>query len=178
MIHDESLAEFILNFLLTPKGGRRPGIRLFAPYQSRPAGFSKKRYYNTVYSLRRSGKVKLVKKQQESFIELTKRGAIEALLLKAQIKKMSKWDGKWRLILFDIPETARGQRDVLRRLLVAQGFIRLQNSVFIRPFALNRLAVRSLAESGLIKYIRMVKVEEMDNDRALRKKFKLPILKK
>ncbi|MDD5147626.1 MAG: CRISPR-associated endonuclease Cas2 [Candidatus Daviesbacteria bacterium] len=39
-------------------------------------------------------------------------------------------DGKWRLVIFDIPEDKRNARDVFRRKLLQLGFIRLQDSVF------------------------------------------------
>ncbi len=45
--------------------------------------------------------------------------------------------------------------------------------MFINPYSLNREAVSYLKESGLMDYIRILKVEEMDNDLDLQKKFKL-----
>src|SRR3989339_15449 len=33
---------------------------------------------------------------------------------KLEIKKPEKWDGKWRIIMFDIPEKLKGLRDSLR----------------------------------------------------------------
>lgn len=43
------------------------------------------------------------------------------------------WDGKWRMVLFDIPETDRKLRDTLRRHLLARHFGYLQDSVWISP---------------------------------------------
>ena len=43
------------------------------------------------------------------------------------------WDGVWRLILFDVPESQRKLRDKLRFYLQNQGFGYLQNSVWISP---------------------------------------------
>ena len=43
------------------------------------------------------------------------------------------WDGRWRLILFDVPEARRGARTSLRRYLRDHGFGYLQNSVWITP---------------------------------------------
>ena len=44
-----------------------------------------------------------------------------------------RWDGRWRLILFDVPEARRGARTRLRRYLRDRGFGYLQNSVWITP---------------------------------------------
>ena len=48
--------------------------------------------------------------------------------------KNPKIDGKWRLIIFDIPEQRKRDREGLRRKLIELGFIRLQDSVFASPY--------------------------------------------
>ncbi|HVR34497.1 MAG TPA: PaaX family transcriptional regulator C-terminal domain-containing protein [Methylomirabilota bacterium] len=47
-----------------------------------------------------------------------------------------RWDGLWRLALFDVPEARSGTRNRLRRYLRSRGFGYLQNSVWITPDAL------------------------------------------
>ena len=44
-----------------------------------------------------------------------------------------RWDGRWRLVLFDVPEARRSARNKLRRYLQDRGFGYLQNSVWITP---------------------------------------------
>lgn len=46
-----------------------------------------------------------------------------------------KWDGKWKIIIFDIPEKQKSKRNIFRGFLRRKGFIRLQNSVFVSPYA-------------------------------------------
>lgn len=48
--------------------------------------------------------------------------------------KNKKWDGKWRIIIFDIPEELRKNRDSFRRKLYNLGFYMLQKSVFVLPY--------------------------------------------
>ena len=56
------------------------------------------------------------------------------------------WDGKWRLILFDVPLGRDTQRNRLRRYLRNKGFGYLQNSVWITPDSLaNERALAALA---------------------------------
>jgi phenylacetic acid degradation operon negative regulatory protein len=43
------------------------------------------------------------------------------------------WDGRWRLVLFDVPTGQNAQRERLRRYLRDKGFGYLQNSVWITP---------------------------------------------
>ncbi len=46
----------------------------------------------------------------------------------------SKWDGIWRIIIFDIPEHERQQRAQLRKMIMAFGFKYLQQSVWLYPY--------------------------------------------
>ena len=49
----------------------------------------------------------------------------------------------------------------------------MQQSVYVSPYPLNRAAVSYLEETKLIGYIRILKVEEIDNDKDLKKHFGL-----
>jgi DNA-binding transcriptional regulator PaaX len=132
-------------------------------------------FKNMVYHLKRRGLVEIIGVHSERFIKLTKKGELEALLTKARVpRSTSRWDGKWRVIIFDIPEEINFKRDMFRRLIMKNGFVKLQASVFISPHSLNMEALAYLQETGLMDYIRILKVEEMGNDLDLRKTFKLP----
>ncbi len=138
-------------------------------------GVSYHSYLNAINYLEKKGLIKIYKDKvtKNQYIELTKPGLLETLFIKAKVKVLENWDGKWRVVTFDIPEEARGRRDVLRKMLKTSGFKKLQASVFINPYPFNREAISYLNESGLIKYIRIMKVEEMDNDIDLKKHFGL-----
>lgn len=43
------------------------------------------------------------------------------------------WDGRWRVLVFDIPETRRPQRDMVRHLIRQLGMRPLQKSVWLTP---------------------------------------------
>ena len=45
-----------------------------------------------------------------------------------------RWDKKWRIIVFDIPERTRSARDILRGKLHEWGCCKIQNSVFVTPY--------------------------------------------
>lgn len=49
------------------------------------------------------------------------------------------WDGHWRIILLDLPENRKAERDGLRYLLKKAGFILLKNSVWISPYPFEHL---------------------------------------
>lgn len=51
-----------------------------------------------------------------------------------QIKKPKHWDGRWRVVIFDIWERRRPMRDKLRHMLKKAGFYKIQNSVWVHPY--------------------------------------------
>jgi CRISPR-associated endonuclease Cas2 len=130
-------------------------------------------YYHTVWSLQKRGLIKIIKKQNQKFIKLTQKGELGALIAKMRYGAKKPWDKKWRIFIFDIPENSRKKRDILRRLLKQQGFIKLQASVFVNPFPINQDGIEYLRKSGLMSYIRIFRVDAMDNDKDLREHFKL-----
>ncbi|MBI5912967.1 hypothetical protein HY839_00830 [Candidatus Azambacteria bacterium] len=67
-----------------------------------------------------------------------KAGGKEAVL-KYNLETMTlarpkRWDGTWRLVMFDIPSHKNTARDALRRKLKELDFYQLQKSVFLSPF--------------------------------------------
>jgi phenylacetic acid degradation operon negative regulatory protein len=84
--------------------------------------------------------------EQQKFIEqqltglgdrlcrLTEAGCLRALGGRDPVAQWRRrWDGRWRLVLFDVTESRRGLRDKLRYYLRNHGFGYLQNSVWITP---------------------------------------------
>lgn len=68
---------------------------------------------------------------------LTERGRLQALGGRDPAREWNRrWDGRWRVVLFDIGEERSAQRDKLRRYLRARGFGYLQHSVWISPHPL------------------------------------------
>ncbi|MBI2588724.1 CRISPR-associated endonuclease Cas2 [Candidatus Saccharibacteria bacterium] len=67
--------------------------------------------------------------------QISSRGTarLEELTLSQLQATSSVWDGKWRLVFFDIPEVSRSARDQIRRLLKELGFKQLQLSVWVHP---------------------------------------------
>ena len=133
----------------------------------------KKLTYDTLYRLKKQGCIKEISKNGKKFLLLTSKGQLELLMRKAGIEKEKDWDGQWRILIFDIPEDCREKRNGLRRLLKRNNFVKLQASVFVSPYSLNREAISYLKQTGLINYIRLIRANEIDDDRDLKKKFNL-----
>jgi CRISPR-associated endonuclease Cas2 len=168
-----SLTDLILDNLFNIRGlfSHPYGVSYALAKKQREVSY--REFGQTVSRMRSRKLVIVTEKNSQRFIKLTKHGELEALLLKSKLDKTSSWDGKWRLFIFDIPEDSKEQRNFLRGLLKKNGFHKLQNSVYISPYTLNREAIRYLNNSGLHEYIRILKVEEMDSDEDLLKRFDL-----
>lgn len=51
-----------------------------------------------------------------------------------KISKMSKWDKKWRLVMFDVPESRKRSRRALSLKLKQLNFYQLQKSVWVQAY--------------------------------------------
>jgi len=71
-------------------------------------------------------------------IELTQKGkhtAVRYALQNFTLQRKQSWDGRWRLITFDIPRKQNKARDAIRHKLVEIGMARIQDSVFVYPYS-------------------------------------------
>lgn len=89
------------------------------------------------------------------------------------IEKPKKWDGKWRIVIFDIKEFKKEYRDNLRKILIQIGFIKLQNSVWVYPYNCENLVNLIKADFKIGKEVLYVVADEIENDKFIRKHFGL-----
>ena len=90
-----------------------------------------------------------------------------------KLEKPKKWDRKWRVIIFDIPEKKRKIRDQIRVLFKTAGFYLLQDSVWVYPYDCEDVLTLLKSDLGVGKNILYLIVEEIENDRHLREFFDL-----
>src|SRR3989338_7547578 len=138
------------------------------------AYIAKRRFDSLLSKYKQKGSLRYEYKEGKRIVRLTKKGQLEALAVKMRTRVSPKvWDGKWRLVIFDIPEDTRLIRRQLRNLLKQIGFKALQASVYINPYPLSQEGVDYLRKTKLIRYIRMLRVDKVDNQKDLLKAFKL-----
>lgn len=136
----------------------------------------RKRLRDEINNLYRS---KLIKKKENidnsCTIVLTDKGKLRALTYyfdKMKIKP-EKWDGKWRMIAFDIPEKFKKGREALREKLKKMGFYEFQKSIWIYPYKCKDEMDFIIEFFGLRKYVRFGILESVDNELHLKKIFNL-----
>ncbi len=89
------------------------------------------------------------------------------------IHRPKKWDKKWRVVIFDIPEKKRKTRDKITILFRQAGFQRLQDSVWVFPYDCEDIIGLLKTDFHVGKYLLYMIVEELENDKQLRKDFNL-----
>ena len=87
--------------------------------------------------------------------------------------KQEKWDGKWRLLVFDIPENKVHIRDYFRKRLKEIGFYHFQRSVFIIPYSCAK-EIDTLCEVlGITSNVHLITGDRFGGDEDLKKYFRL-----
>ncbi len=109
-------------------------------------------------------------------MRLTDKGRERVLFMRyesMQFPKADSWDGKWRVVLFDIPEDKKRTRDVLRQKLTSLGFRELQKSVLVYPYPCRDELDFLIEHFGLRRYVRFLEATEIDVAPHLKKRFGL-----
>lgn len=149
-------------------------LGLIKPYQKR------QRIKTSLHRLIERGYVHLEGVGQNRKVRLTPKGERFAALLGAgrlAPKKPKRWDKKWRVLVFDIPERRRKTRDQIRITLVNLGFCRLQDSVWVYPYDCEDLITLLKADLRIGKALVYMIVDQIQYDVSLRNHFGLPVYK-
>jgi len=133
------------------------------------------RIKQTVDRLEKGGYIEKIRnKNGVEKIKITQKGKQKVLKYdfnKMKIKIPKKWDGLWRVVIFDIPEDKRKVRNAINFKLKDLGFVPLQKSVFIFPYEC-RDEIDFVGEFFHVrKYIRYMEMKDIDDDEKLKKKF-------
>ncbi len=102
-----------------------------------------------------------------------KKLALRYKLDELQIKKPKHWDQKWRIVLFDVPETKKKFRDALRIHFQRLGLIEFQKSVFVYPYPCRNEIEFVIDVFQAHPYVRFIEAIHIDNELHLKKKFDL-----
>jgi len=110
-------------------------------------------------------------------IELTERGRREfnKLQERAALKARSgkRWDKRWRMLMYDIPEKYRSTRQRLRATLQDLGFCQVQDSVWIYPHDCEDLVTLLKAELRVGYSVLYAIVDKLEGDEKIKRHFNL-----
>lgn len=112
----------------------------------------------------------------EVVIKLTEKGKTILLrydLDRMKIKKPSRWDGKWRLVIFDIPNNQKAARELFREKLKQLEFYPLQKSVFLTPYSCFSEIEFLRQVLGVGEYVRVLIVDKVEGEELFKRHFGL-----
>ncbi|OHA79702.1 MAG: CRISPR-associated endonuclease Cas2 [Candidatus Yonathbacteria bacterium RIFCSPHIGHO2_01_FULL_44_41] len=90
-----------------------------------------------------------------------------------ELKTPAQWDGKWRIVMFDVPEKFKRTRDALRTHLKNMGFYEFQKSVFVHPYPCAKEIEYIMEFYQSQRFVRFIVATEIDNALELKRHFKL-----
>lgn len=90
---------------------------------------------------------------------------------KLEVLAPERWDGKWRMVIFDIPELSRVGRRSLIYKLKQIGFVQLQRSVWVHPFPCRQEVELVASSYDVQKYVSYVEATGIDSEHLLKKRF-------
>lgn len=117
--------------------------------------------------LREAGLIESHSSGQNEYARLTKMGRVKASSQKLDASSSllnPVWDGFWRMIILDIPEERKNERESLRYLLKKAGFICLKNSVWVSPHPFEHLFINIKKDLGLTTEMMIFVTDKIDNE--------------
>ncbi|MEK7070972.1 MAG: CRISPR-associated endonuclease Cas2 [Patescibacteria group bacterium] len=139
---------------------------------------SRKKVIRSLEILEKKEVIAFIEKDKEIFVKV--RDVWNAKILRYSIQqlidfklKQKKWDGRWFMVFFDVPEKQRNKRDQTRKLLRQLGFYQYQKSVYIFPYECKEeiKLIKRIVEGA--SYMKYVIVSELEDESKLKKYFDL-----
>ena len=117
--------------------------------------------------LKEAGFIESIYSGQNHYAKLTKEGRKKANSLKLECENAiisNTWDGYWRIILLDIPEERKSEREALRYLLKKAGFACLKNSVWISMYPFEHLFTNIKKDLNLSNELIIIVTDKIDEE--------------
>jgi len=137
-----------------------------------------KKIERSLKSLEKNEIINLEEKDNQVFVYLKDKNnptvmkySIKALLDFKQ--KNKRWNGKWFLVFFDVPEIQKNKRNYLRNFLIKIGFYQYQKSVYIFPYECEKevTLIKKIVEGA--KYMKYIIAEKIEDESSIKTFFNL-----
>ncbi|TAK94397.1 CRISPR-associated endonuclease Cas2 [Patescibacteria group bacterium] len=128
-------------------------------------------YRRLLASLERQGFIQI----EQDTITLTQHGSGFTQILTAVDTYVppNKWDNKWRIVCFDMPEDYAQARRFLRDNLTKIGFFHLQKSVYVYPYNCLDIVQRVVDHFAIGRFVSFGTLESLENSSQLKLHFDL-----
>ncbi|MFZ5845605.1 MAG: hypothetical protein ACOY0S_04010, partial [Patescibacteria group bacterium] len=125
----------------------------------------------TLRRLEQNKQIEIIEENGQQIIHLTKNGKRKILkysLENLTIEKPKHWDGKWRLVLYDVPVSEKKLGDIIRQALKTLGFYAIQNSAYLFPYPCFNQVEFLREYYGLGDKVQYMLVEHIERDQAFK----------
>ena len=154
----------VLDFALNPHPGKWNRLwkiqnPVFEKYRKQKGRNS---FAKLVYNLKRNGYIKVEGLRAKKAIMLTKEGLDK--VLRASFKmgaRAERKDGKWIMLIFDVPQKYNKSRELLRSVLRNLGYKMFQQSVWVTPYDVSEKTEKALQYYSLEKFVRIFLIEHL-----------------
>ena len=161
----------VIGSLLDPK---LPHKLLKAYFKEK--SFDRKKFKRSLLYLKKRKIIKVSETKDGLQLKLTVKGVKTAKyyqLDNLQILTPEKWDGKWRVVIFDIHEEKKLGRDALRRKLKQLEFYQLQKSIFCHPYPCENEIILLRETYKIQPYVKILIADKLENEDIIKKLFNL-----
>lgn len=145
-------------------------VDLFKPKNSR----DRYRVKRAITGLHKKKLVNIYTKKGKEVVEITKAGkkrVLEYDIDDMRLRIPKKWDGWWRIVMFDIPQPKKKGRDAVSRKIKELGMYPIQKSVFVSPYICKN-EIDFIGEFfDVRKHIIYIKAKEIEGVRKLKEYF-------
>ncbi len=118
-------------------------------------------------NLMEAGYAELRNSDNQKYIKLTPKGRtkLNSMMLEGEdALVIQTWDGFWRIILLDLPENRKSERESLRYLLKKAGFVCLKNSAWISPYPFEHLFMNIKKDLNLTTEMMIIVTQFVDEE--------------
>ena len=121
----------------------------------------------SIKNLVESGCIEMLHSDNKDYLKLTKKGKNKFNCIKLEgsgALVSTVWDGLWRIIILDIPEERKNEREALRYLLKKADFTCIKNTVWISPFPYEHLFTNIKKDLGLGTELMIIVTGKLDEE--------------
>lgn len=118
-------------------------------------------------NLAETGLIERLESGQGEYARLTQKGRQKLASMRLDSTNAvanPNWDGKWRIVLLDLPESRKQEREALRYLLKKAGFVLLKNSAWVSPFPFEFLFQNIKKDFGLTTELMVIVTDTVDTE--------------
>jgi DNA-binding transcriptional regulator PaaX len=151
-------------------------LQAFKPFMGEKRSYTKRQIKQSLTYLSKKELIEVTNHGDHTSIKLTKVGREKYKQLHADeltLPVPNKWDRKWRVVCFDVPEAYKAKRTAFLKKLKELGFISLQKSVLVWPYDCEQEIELLSDVYEIYPFVRYLLVEKIDRVNNLKKAFKL-----